>query len=80
MTDIVDTLTQALSNGAVITGEDLAQRNNQGAIPKALLPVLQTDPGANLLPNGRDHCSRHHLQPLRSELLLSILGCFRQAL
>jgi FAD/FMN-containing dehydrogenase len=43
MTDIVDTLTQALSNGAVITGEDLAQRNNQGVIPKALLRPNSTD-------------------------------------
>lgn len=43
MTDIVDTLTQALSSGAVITGEDLAQRNNQGVIPKALLRPNSTD-------------------------------------
>lgn len=43
MTDIVDTLTQALSSGAVITGGDLAQRNNQGVIPKALLRPNSTD-------------------------------------
>ncbi|MDK1024468.1 MAG: FAD-binding oxidoreductase [Gammaproteobacteria bacterium] len=43
MTDIVDALTQALSGGAVITGEDLAQRNNQGVIPKALLRPNSTD-------------------------------------
>jgi FAD/FMN-containing dehydrogenase len=39
----MDKLTQALSSGAVITGDDLAQRNNQGSIPKALIRPKSTD-------------------------------------
>jgi FAD/FMN-containing dehydrogenase len=49
MSDIVASLQEILSKGAVITGADLEQRNTQGFVPKALVRPASTEDVVEIL-------------------------------
>lgn len=49
MSDILESLQNALGKGSVISADDLAQRNTQGVVPKALVRPASTDEVITLL-------------------------------